>query len=426
MRKNNVYFFNQNIIKIKRKVTMVSNLSKKTIDDELNSCLNDMKAVDQVLDEHLTLLAENVDQGFLQLKELGTQISIAANQIAKMGHPKFGSVVAISGVALTSALGAYNEVKAAYEHNKELDRLLTQKVKIAKEKKAGIELIRETALCPYHRLQKLLVNEFEHKYNEQDLLDNPENTEVIVGEIARVCELYKTSRYSLTMVDYLIAEYNAWLNFQQKSDLPRPIMAHVNNELYVDIFELNNKKRYNLCTTITRNEANGEISGAELLFLADPSITSCYLLPFAENSEVISDLDFQPNGIAEVLLCENTAYINYKERLSKANELKNGTKIMVALILVLSIVFDYFCFGWIGSWWAFFRWLTYILVVGVELAILCVVGTSYDKEDQKKNCEEAACEQLDLMGYVEVHEPDLEKKNLLTAGVDGILKNIFG
>lgn len=128
-------FFNQNIIKIGGKVTMVSNLSKKTIDDELNSCLNDMKAVEQVLDEHLTLLAENVDQGFLQLKELGTQISIAANQIAKMGHPKFGSVVAISGVALTSALGAYNEVKAAYEHNKELDRLLTQKVKIAKEKK---------------------------------------------------------------------------------------------------------------------------------------------------------------------------------------------------------------------------------------------------------------------------------------------------
>lgn len=400
-------------------------LSKEEVQNELALCLNDMKEVEKELDAHLQLLGDKVDKGFAQIQKLNSESLKAADELSKMGHPKVGMVVAVAGVAISGVMGAINEMEAASAHNAALQKLMEQKVKIAREKISSMIALKPKALRPYLKLQKLLKKELEQKYSDHDLMENPESLEGIIGNIARVMEIYKTSRYNIMTIDYLIAEYKAWLNYNQKSDLMRPIMCHVNNELYYDLFC--DDKSYNLNITMTRTGANGKISGAELMFLSSPSLSSCLFYDCVKNNDCVQDIEVEPVGIAETLLKKNEAYKEYKSSLDDTNRWWCGPFLAAVACIVVSIAFDYFCFDWIENWWAFFRWIAKIVIVGIELLIVGVVAFDKDEKEIKKEiCEKASQKQLDLMEYVEIYQPDLEEKSVFAAGVKGLFKGVFG
>ena len=406
-------------------------MSNNAVELELSQCLQDIEIVQKELDDNLTLLAQNVDQGFGQLRAINKQCREFAKELTKSGHEIAGMSVQLASAAVTGVAQAWSAAKAAQAHNEALDKLIKQKRKIAREKMVSVFITRRKASANYERLEKLFSKEITQEYSEQDLLDNLQAARAIANEINRIDDFYKLAAYNLNMIDYLLHEYRAWMDNEQTSGQKRPIMLYVNNEIKDFLFdqEEDNTLGLNFNSVISRDGREGKVTGAELLFLTDSSITACGILDnaFATDGEV-AKLDVKPAGIAAELIENNDAYELYKE--SQASYEYGWYKYAIGGVIAigLSLWFTYACWGWMSDWWAFFRWVAMIIVVGIEAIIVGILCNSlYEsaKENRQKTYEDGFQTQLNKAGYVEIYQPDLEKKDVVVEGVKGLFNGLF-
>ena len=402
------------------------------MDTQLSRCLKDIEIIHKELDANLVLLAKNVDDGYGQLRKINKQCSKYAKELEKSNQTGMGMVVQLAGFAITGVAGAYNAAKAASAHNEALRKLLAQKVKIANEKYDGISKIKRLAQKNEKTLSDLFTKHLEQSYSEHDLLDNTDNTQGIISEIKRVGDIYKLAKFNMMMINYLLKEYDAWRNYQQKSEERRPVMSFVNNDISELLFNRRKKKGFklNLQSVISRDGSGGKITGAELLFLTDSSITGCILLDKMIQADEIVDLGVKPAGIAEELIGENTAFEEYESSLSAYNGWWHGPAFLALVLAGLSVWFDSTCWGWMSEWWAVFRWMATLVLVIVEFIIIgFACKPLFDDETKKERLDgilnNAIQKQLDEVGYVEIYEPDLEEKNVLWEGAKGLFKGIF-
>jgi len=400
-------------------------------DQLLSQCNKDIEEVQRELDANLTRLAEDVDQGFGQLRNINKQCMDIAEQLQTSGFGKAATVASWAGLAISGLGGAFNAAKAASAHNEALDKLMQQKVKIANEKFDSISRVQKLAERTDASLSKALFNDLVQEYKERDLVANNATTNGIIKEILRIEAAYKVANYNLMMVNFLLDEYKAWKNHRQKSGTRRPVMSFVNNDITDWMFDCNNGLGLNLQSVISRKGRRGKVTGAELLFLTDSSITACGLFGQMSNGDEVREIGVEPGGIAKKLIEKNSAYQKYSSSLSEYNGWWHAPALAALVIVGLSVGFDILCWGWMSEWWAFFRWVVMIILVLIEYGILSAsCPTLFDdgkrRERLNEICNKAQDEQLREMGYVEIYEPDYEKKSVLGEGVKGFFEGIFG
>ncbi len=400
------------------------------LDGQLSQCMNDIEAVQKELDANLTLLAKHVDQGFGQLRNLNKQSMEFAKQLSDSGHEVAGMAVQLAGAAISGISGAVTAAQAAAAHNDALAKLMQQKVKIASERYEGICRIQKIAERNEATLFNLFSQTLMQEYSERELTSNPANAKGIINEINRVDDAYKLSRSNLLMVGFLLDEYKAWMNNQQKSGSRRPIPSFVNYFIHDWMFDHNNGMGLNLQSVISRKGTRGKITGAELLFLTDSSITACGLYNKMSNG-VIRGIGVEPGGVARKLVENNSAYKEYASSLSSYNGWWHAPALIALVIVGVSIWFDGLCLGWMSEWWAFFRWVVMIIIGIIEFGVVMMSCSSlFNDEDKQKRLNEifnkAQKKQLDEMGYVKIYEPDLKEKNVLWEGTKGFFNGIFG
>lgn len=408
-------------------------MAKNQIETQLTECVREMREVEMALEEHLQLLSENVDKGFGQLRTLCHESYKFAETLTDYGHVKVATALTVATAAFSGVAGAYNAVQAARAHNEALDRMMMQKRKIALAKHKGLERISELAERHENKLDKLLSFELKNQYNEATLLNTSGRLEEIVDNIRRVAELYKVANFNLYLVNYLTAEYKAWLKYEQRSELPRPTHWNPNIDIYTALQE---NFIGNWQASINSRTGNGSVSGAELLLFSDPQITSCLVLDksaslLTENSNnEISDLQLAPSGVALPLLEYNAAYNKYKEGLKDFQHWWYSYAIGGLIIVGLSIWFDCALLGWISEWWTFFKWVVMLPVVIFELVIWAnVMDPVFDDEKSKEEKDKIYSafiqQHAALAGHESIYEPDLEKKNLLEAGAKGFFDGLL-
>lgn len=409
-------------------------------DQLLSQCNKDIEEVQRELDANLTLLAENVDRGFGQLRNINKQCMDIAEQLQNSGFGKAANVVSLAGFAISGLGSAFNAANAASAHNEALDKLMQQKVKIANARFDGLCRVQKIAEKNDANFFKVLSHELVHEYNESDLVANPTNTNGIINEILRVEATFKMASYNLMMVNFLLDEYKAWMNYKQKSGKRRPVMSFVNNSINDWLFGHNNGLGLNMQSVISRKGRRGKVTGAELLFLTDSSITACSLYGQMSNGNELADLmqtgavrdiGVEPGGIAKTFIEKNSAYQKYQASLSEYNGWWHAPAFAALIIVGLSVGFDILCWGWMSEWWAFFRWVIMIILVLIEYGILtasCPILFDDAKKREHLNgiCSKARDKQLREMGYVEIYEPNYEKKNVLWEGAKGFFNGIFG
>lgn len=400
------------------------------LDEQLLQCNKDIEEVQRVLDANLTLLSEHVDQGFDQLRSINNLCGDIACQLSNSGHRKAANVVEWAGLAISCVGGAIEGVRAARAHNAALAKMMQQKIKIANEKYDSISRIQKIAERNSGTLNNLFYQVLTQEYRESDLVAKPANAKGIIKEIKRVSDLYSVSQYNLLMIGFLLDEYKAWMNHRQKSGTRRPIPSFVKYSVNEWMFDRENGMGLNLGSVVSRKGRRGKITGAELLFLTDSSISSCSFYNQMSNGAVCG-LGVEPGGIAKNLLENNNAYKGYVSSLSDYEGWWHGPVLGALVIVGLSVWFDIACWGWMSGWWAFFRWVAMIIICLIEYGLLSAVcPTLFNGGDRQELlgeiCNEAQKKQLDEMGYVEIYEPDLEEKNVWKEGAKGIWSSLFG
>ncbi len=408
-------------------------------DQLLSQCNKDIEEVQRELDANLTLLAENVDQGFGQLRNINKQCMDIAEQLQNSGFGKAANVVSFAGIAISGIGGAFNAAKAASAHNEALDKLMQQKVKIANEKFDSISRVQKLAERTDASFFNALSHDLVQEYNESDLVANPTTTNDIINEIRRIEATFKVASYNLMMVNFLIDEYKAWMNCQQRSGSRRPVMSFVNNRINDWMFDCNNGLGLNLQSVISRNGRNGKITGAELLFLSDPSITACSLYGQMSDDDVMSDpastgvvreIGVEPDGIAKTFMDNNSAYQKYLSSLKEYKGWWHAPAFVVWMLVGISFIIDIECWKGMSEWWAFFRWVIMIILVLIEYGILTAsCPTFFDDGKRRKHlnwiCNKAKQKQLGEMGFVKIYEPNYKKKSVANAAFKGFLKGVL-
>lgn len=397
------------------------------LSQQLQLAMNDMHQVEVELDAHLTVLGSKVDDGFKQLQHVNKAGMTIARTLLARGHKKYAMGVIGIGFALSGIAGVYSGVKAARAHNRALDRLLEQKKKISRTKIHSLLKVEEIARRNEAALRNLFEKESSQTYNTSSLLENKKNGRAIKDNLLTIINLYKISLYNLYMVEFILDEYRAWNDGRQRSGTKRPVMSMVNNEIYKRLTNGGNRK---LIENLLANEPSS-ISGGEICFLADNSLSSAMLVEHAFcHSEGIEHLKGPKSTIAKKMMKPNVPFRLYR-RSERLLWFFGGWPVLVTMGVVLASLFavlDYKCYGWWAEWIPYVKWVALIVLGALEIIVLAISLFTYECNIEKIRaaiCRKGKMKQLRIMGYVEIYEPDLEKKNLLWAGTKGFISGLI-
>lgn len=397
-------------------------MSTDIIQNELTSCLTEIEKVEKELDAQLQILGKEVDAGFSQMRELNNAVTELATKVVR--NPKWAGGLMLAGAALSSVIGAYEGVKAAKAHNEALAKLLVTKRKIAKEKIESIKRLRGIVDHVLDRLKKLVDNEAAGSYDINQIDENIWN--IKLSNMDKTMAIYRASLYSKLLVEYLYGEYKAWMNGQQRSRMERPTYLDCNVIIKKDLASRSDSIRE--VNHLFKNE-DTVIQGNDVYTVNDPHIFSTLLLDYGFNDNEQKKIKSLPKPNTSYLgtkISECESYKTYKHYLKQQNIADFFSGGMIVFILMIVFIFlDYLLFHWL-DWAAWLEWTLGIIlgIVGCGAIIAFEAITETFEEMHESNLKdifsEAMNTQLKAAGYVEIYQPDLDKKNVTWEGVKGL------
>lgn len=394
-------------------------MSTDVLQDELTSCLTEVEKVEKEVDAQLQLLGEEVDAGFSQMKELNNAFAdVAAKVVNNQYNPRLAGGLMVAGVALSSVLGAYGYVKAAKAHNKALNQLLQTKRKIATAKIESTKRISKRVEHVIGRLKKLVDNEAIGSYEIESLDEN-----ILKGKLSvmdKTMAVYRTSLYNKLLVDYLIAEYHAWMNGNQRSQMERPTYYDCNLKI-AESLSINKEHLEKDISPLFQYNDN-RVYGDDIYKAHDPQIFSVMLLEYGFNGNRMKSLPTPNESILGKAVRKNISYKIYKHALRRQSLADFFSGGMILFILIAIFLFlDYSLFHWL-DWAGWIEWTLGILFAIVG-CVAILAGSDAFEELHKSWIEniytKAIQKLLKVAGYVEIYQPDLKKKNVVWAGVKG-------
>jgi len=375
--------------------------------------LQKLKEFEQELNSQLKELNDKVDTSFGQMSEMVTAITdLAVESTNGLVSNETRSQIAFAGQVLSGVVNTAGRVYQTYKHNQYLNKLLAMKREIADAKQGTIKRILPRIEKNNESLKQLLVNAGKKKYALADL-SNVDTCNQLVDNMDKFLDLFRTSEYLRQVALYLDAEYTAWLDGDQRSDIEQPDYFDANRAI-VKLLEDASKEKANEVMTATLDAPAGTISGSTIYYLMDSQL-SAYVL---KTVYPIRQLSLPDNAGIRSLISGNAGIEHYKattDRLAALME-KGCSKVyfttipMIVLAIILIVVF-----------WKSLAWYWILAILAGALGI-GVWGDSINSDKEKAYAEELSCLKAKVgydaqrdAGYVYREKQDLEKKSYIKA-----------
>lgn len=405
--------------------------------DVLMSLMSDVDKINVELCAQLDDLSRTVDSSFKNMSQVvGNSIKIS-HHFLSMGMPRFSLFTLGFGIASAVAGGAYTGYTAAKHHNRMLNKIQTQKTRIANEKGESVHQLLHQSRAICKRVELLVDKELSHSYT---IVDFKKARRLKWANMLKLMMLYKVSLYQSLTLQYLFLEYEAWANGRQTSDVNRPTFLEVNDTIIGKLSGGKSKENL-LCKILNNNDS--VIASGEVYCMSDPQLASRLLVGmyFDENNHAIEKLKWPIEPFRKKMLKKNRAYKLYKRnrRAMKWNAIANSLFVFFAhplilgsTIITLIIVLILQLFNWI-DWYVWIEWT--IGIVAVLLTVLSFILFTFDSEyydtvmKQKTKSKEKAYNRCwrrmaFLSGWVEYIMPDYERKSPFLCAIDGIFKSL--
>ena len=427
-----------NIVSLSDK-TLSPASSGNELDRIIQECVGEIEMVEKELNSQLDEIGNKIDAGFNQMANLVATITdVAVNVSQGIISDRNREKMELWGEITAKAIDVIGATYNAYQHNKTLDKLLVQKQAIASAKRASLQRILPVIDKTHDKLQKIVLAEGGKSYDFPKLENQPVR-DMLFQNMDRILFAYRASEYVYLISEYLLAEYNAWLNGEQRSSIARPTYLDVNQNIIALLAPDENSNIREISKTIASNPR--KISGASLYFLRDASLTSVLLLGEGmvpdennpgEDTFVTQEVPEISSSIMEEILEDNGTFQSFKSSSIEYKTVKENDKSgMVGCILFpLSIVATWAVFHYVFSDWAtWLQWVVGIIAGGILIFIVGIIVNNMS-EKVKAKLEEINSynfqDLIDRTGYVEIQEPDVEKKSVLGTAVSGLLDMVGG
>lgn len=400
--------------------------NKNLLQSKMEDCIAEIQEVEKELDEQFKMLGEKVDAGFAQIGSLNKECMGIAKSIGNAfdsEHLAWGLSAAVCAVG--AVMGAMEKIEAAKAHNEALDKMLELKNQIANEKLATTERLSEKAAKVEGRMFQLIEAEAGKEYGLQDVKSPLFQQQL--SNMNREMELYRLACYTRILVDFLCAEYKAWLLGKHCSKQNRPSYYDANLHIAKGLSPYHRLD----CAFPSLDKVN-TITGADVYLATDASLLSPALCKFGlkmkedkyEYDNYNKGAKMKPlpkikNKCARELLKHNIAYKSYKKYLFWT---KYGQPIVFTSLAFVVLALVLGLFHWL-DWAAWLEW-----TLGIILSIGGIIGAGLVSEEieiPQSMYAKAKKKQLQLAGYVKIFRPDFEKKSVLWAGVSGAAQGLL-
>lgn len=260
----------------------------------------DIEGLEKELLPQLDLLAERIPELYGGYASMVREIMQTSLSVLR---PKSSTASKLAVAAEIGARGleAYGAYKAAKKHNEMLDKFLMVKKEIANLNYGKVSRLLpevERKLGSSERLfDKLARNSYLLKDKDRQTIIRTSNL------VLRTLTLYRSNLFLLELCRYLRSEYEAWLSGSQTSGLGRPDYFVVNGLVVEKLF---GKRAF--ATLEKLADGNGDMSGKELMLMADPQ-----LFAFAMKDKLCEIDVSKASPAVEVILKSNPGCEYYAE-----------------------------------------------------------------------------------------------------------------
>lgn len=344
----------------------------------LNADLAELKEIEKVITSQLNELGEKVDSSFTKAAQFVSNLTDLAMSMSRgRNSSTTRDAIQFAGMTVSAAIKGVGDAYAAYKRNKVLDALLVQKQQIANAKKGALQKILPRVEHLTSKFSKLLES-YTLKDYDMERLRNDSYANLLYHNIDSSLGMLRAAAFNQAMAEYILAEYNAWIDGNQQSKLRQPTYWNVNKDILKQLGEPD------LLEMIDRYSANSvSVSGKELCVLHDSQLLS---VEISENNSRLFDTGLQSrrpaggiDGVMErlegvkqhngMLLPEPSFFDDYTSNvydLQENNSTLKKTKTAINICMLAALVLVAILF--INLSWAV--WLRWVLGIICELLVL--------------------------------------------------------
>jgi len=388
------------------------------IEEKMDGYLSELKSVEKTLNKQLNELSTSIDASFGAVSEMVQNITdIAVKSSAGLVSSETRSKIGAVGALASKTVSMAGNIYKARKHNEALEKLLAAKQTIASAKADELRKIEPIVHRVHDNLKRGLMNEGSKVYPLAEM-NTKEKWTLVIDRMDKYLDMYRTSVYLGMVIEYLQAEYQAWLDGKQTSHKMRPDYYAANlkvvklledaaqeesRQAFLDVFEGNPQA----------------LSGSTIYYLMDSQLSGTVLSKIKDTYSLE-----QPSnaGIRQVIE-GNAAIEDYmKEGNSLEYDIEDGPehcyysyKYTFGAAAAITIAYFFLDF----SFWF------------IPLAFIAawIVGNNGEKKDemlsQAHKCN-IYLRSLDMKekakknaGYVNLPQKNLEKKSLVKAALLG-------
>ena len=428
----------QGNIQNKANTSALSTGSKNQFDIMLDEYMGEIQRVESELNQQLNEIGKKIDAGFTQmanLVETVTDIAVEASQglINDQNRIKIG----LWGDRAVNAINLVGSVYNAYQHNKALDKLLVQKQAIASAKRASLQRILPRIEKTHDQIEKLIVAEGKKSYELSKLKDSSIR-DLLFTNMDKILAAYRAAEYVSLTSEYLMAEYNAWLDGDQRSSIPRPTYLDVNQNIVSLLAPGDNNNVRKISSTLSSSP--NTLQGSSLYFLHDTSLTSVLLLgegmiPDEENpgedTFVTQEVPQIQSDVIGDIVSTNETFQSFKRFALdyKATKDSDYSGMIGCIGTITSIGGTWVLFHFfLNDWATWVQWVVGIIIAGIIFTIFVSIRINIEnKVNEKLNTinQNNFNDLIEKTGYVEIQEPDVEKKSVMGTAVSGLIDVFF-
>lgn len=309
---------------------------------EYDLLLADVKKIEAEIMPQLEMLGKEIPEIY---KGYANVVRATVNEALKILTLKESTAGRLQLAAEIGArtMEAYGVWKAAREHNRMLDKFLVTKKKIAELNLSKIERALIESDRTLQNVKKRFTTYAQIQY-DLTIEDNDTITR-ISNLLLRQLVLYRTNLFLSKICKYLKAEYMAWNQGKQTSNVPQTDYYSVNRDILKSLFTSNLFEAIELA-----GDSEGRLTGAQIMLLADPQL-AVYAL-----KDTLAQINFtNASKPVNVLINNNPGlayYVNQTVPLVKEIK-KNSIYNIYLFALIAFATVVCLCIWFIpGVWWS--------------------------------------------------------------------------
>lgn len=416
------------------------------MDKRFEGIIDEIKAIEAELGPELEFLSQNIDATFSDITQKMNAIGdflVTSGLFSEENNRKIELACEI-GEKVSEIASA---VTKSYQHNKQLDKLLVTKKKYAAAKQEAFLKLSVRLDKVHNAALEIFKKRMEEVYSVAELKDE-EMRNMLVVNIVRETMILKTTGYHQKMLEYFLAEFGAWSEGRQYSDIPRPCYHDVNADLLHLLFS--RKEAENILKKILIPYTAETVTAPQLLLLADdqlasyglqyqsaPRINGAIQDVWTEDSDDLPDYDYVADimdheillPMAQQMLNNNKAYTDMREKLQGIHEAcDRKVHVWSTVFGVLMMGLNVYVFG---EWLHWAKWL-----LGLSFLICTIIIIKWwrkmrrnEREEYESQIAEAFLDAGNTMlknsGYEKHDVSHLQRKSLLKEGAKATFNAIF-